>query len=332
MVFFISTGLSATDSGALNAANLLARAIDAPVAALVIERRKDVRASAPDWLNNRVDEVYIVEDPQPDETCAEVSAYAVAKTFTAVLKDKKPAYVVCAAAGHGHGQSQGNVMAGLIAVALEMPCVVNVTALEYKDGNISASRPIYGARLVETVSIKGPAVFSTAPGAFNSAASSNRQTAVHRIKPPVANTDIRVNIKSCGQTPDTGDISTAQVIVSGGRGLGGPEGFKILGEFASLLGGVVGASRGAVDAGWTTAARQVGQTGKTVSPRIYVACGISGAPQHLAGMRTSGLVMAINKDPAAPIMRECDLGIKADLHEFIPLLMEELKHGGRTDG
>ncbi|MBI5886961.1 MAG: electron transfer flavoprotein subunit alpha/FixB family protein [Deltaproteobacteria bacterium] len=328
MVFFISTGSSATDCNALNATGLLARAINARVAALVIEGPAPEHTDVPDWLDNRVDEVYIIEGAQPDETGANLSAYAAAKTFASVLKDKRPAYVVCAASGQG----SGNVTAALIAVALDMPCVVNITTLEYRDGNITASRPIYGARLVETLSVKGPAVLSIAGAAFKSAAASNRPATVHRIKPLNANTQSRVRVKSRAHAQESGDISTAQVIVSGGRGLGGPEGFKMLNELASLVGGVVGASRGAVDAGWTTPARQVGQTGKTVSPHIYVACGISGAPQHLAGMRTSELIMAINKDPNAPIMHECDLGIKADLREFIPLLIEELKHNGKRDG
>lgn len=316
MVFLLAIDSTNIDSGSLNTAVFLANAAGVGVAAIIIG------GEAVNGLINAVDEIFILEDPRIADAYVNDTAKAVGR----FLKGKDVSCVVCPASG------SGNVMAALIAVHLAIPCIVNISGLEFKDGVVSASRPVYGATAMETLSIKGPAILTVASRAFKGAVDPKKEAAVHRLKAQFSESDLKVRIKERIRPRQAGDISTAQIVVSGGRGLGGPDGFKLLEELASLLNGAVGASRGAVDAGWAPHERQVGQTGKTVSPHIYIACGISGAPQHLAGMRRSDLVMAINTDPRAPIMLEADLGIVADLHRFIPLLTDELRRGGRADG
>ena len=127
------------------------------------------------------------------------------------------------------------------------------------------------------------------------------------------------------------DLEGAEVIVSGGRGVGGPDGFKVLEELANVLGGTVGASRAAVDSGWIGHSHQVGQTGTTVKPKVYFACGISGAIQHVAGMQDSELIVAINTNESAPIFEIADVGIVGDLYKVIPAIIEELDKAEAKD-
>ena len=143
-------------------------------------------------------------------------------------------------------------------------------------------------------------------------------------KPQISESDIRIQIKDIVKSAkELVSLTDADIICSGGRGLGDPSGFELIKEFADKVGGVVGSSRAAVDAGWIDHSHQVGQTGTTVKPKIYFACGISGAIQHLAGMQTSDIIVAINKDPDAPIFEVADFGIVGDLYKVIPEIIAE---------
>ena len=144
------------------------------------------------------------------------------------------------------------------------------------------------------------------------------------VKPAIAKSDIKIEILDIVKSAkEIVSLTDAEIICSGGRGLGDPSGFELIKKLADKVGGVVGSSRAAVDAGWIDHSHQVGQTGTTVKPKIYFACGISGAIQHLAGMQTSDIIVAINKDPDAPIFEVADYGIVGDLYKVIPQLIEQ---------
>ncbi|RMF93818.1 MAG: electron transfer flavoprotein subunit alpha/FixB family protein [Candidatus Schekmanbacteria bacterium] len=224
--------------------------------------------------------------------------------------------------------SMGRDLAPRCAAITGSAVAADSIAVENSDGSIIATRPVYaGKTLIKVKSSKTPFIISLRPNVFPLPEKEEGKNAeVQKSEVSVAGDSLKAIVKEIvASASGKMDLTEASVIVSGGRGMKGPENFKILEELADVLGGVVGASRSAVDAGWMPQAQQVGQTGKVVSPQLYIACGISGAIQHLAGMSSSKCIVAINKDPEAPIFQVADYGIVGDLFEVVPALTEEVK-------
>jgi electron transfer flavoprotein alpha subunit len=231
------------------------------------------------------------------------------------------------AAGYGavvlSATAMGKDLAPRIAARLGCALAADVTDVTF-DGGVRVTRPVYAGKANYTLKVTGsPCVISVRPNAV-APVQQQRPGTVEAVTPEAGEPRARtVEIKQ----PEKAalDVAEASVVVSGGRGLKEPENFKLLEDLAEALGGAVGASRAVVDAGWRPHAEQVGQTGKVVSPNLYFAIGISGAIQHLAGIRTAKTIVAINKDPDAPIFKAADYGIVGDLFEVVPKLTEEIR-------
>jgi electron transfer flavoprotein alpha subunit len=196
-----------------------------------------------------------------------------------------------------------------------------------EDTGIKQTRPAFGGNLMATIICPKtrPQMSTVRPGVMQKREKVEGAKGVLEVfKPTISDADIRTKlIEIVKSTKERVSLTDAEIICSGGRGLGDPSGFELIKKFADKIGGVVGSSRAAVDAGWIEHSHQVGQTGTTVKPKIYFACGISGAIQHLAGMQTSDIIVAINKDPDAPIFEVADFGIVGDLYKVIPQIIEE---------
>ncbi|MEJ5375072.1 MAG: electron transfer flavoprotein subunit alpha/FixB family protein [bacterium] len=213
-----------------------------------------------------------------------------------------------------------------LAVSLSVSMVSEVTGLELQEGGrLLVRRPIHGGRFLVELESSGPPPYLLAvrPRAF-SRREANRCAKIERIS--VEELTGPVELLGAVQESDSGpELTEAAVVVAGGRGMGGPESFAMLEELAQLLGGAVGASRSVVDSGWRPASQQVGKSGKTVSPDLYMAFGISGAIHHIMGMDSSRVVVAVNRDPNALIFQHADYAVVEDLHELLPALISELK-------
>lgn len=222
--------------------------------------------------------------------------------------------------------TRGRDLAAWVAAELDAGLVADGIGLKVENGTIKVIRPVYAGKLLADTFVTGsPQVISLRGRAFPPAGSTGKSGQAEWVQPVVGEDDLTTKVIGFESSEGTVSLNDATIIVSGGRGVGGPDGFQPVQELADVLGGAMGASRAAVDAGWIPYEYQVGQTGKTVSPDLYIACGISGAIQHQAGMRTSKVIVAINKDPDAPIFKLASYGIVGDLFKIVPALSAEFR-------
>ena len=223
--------------------------------------------------------------------------------------------------------AQGKDLAARVAARLGVGLASDCTKLAAEGGKLVASRPVYAAKAIQKVAFPAsPALASLRPKAFAAVEGAGKAGTVEALSFTWNESAPRPKVTGmAGAKSGKVDLTEAEVIVSGGRGVKGPEHFVLIEQLADVLGGSVGASRAVVDAGWRSHGEQVGQTGKTVSPKLYVAVGISGAIQHLAGMTSSRCIVAINKDPDAPIFKVADYGIVGDLFEVVPALTQAIQ-------
>ncbi len=252
---------------------------------------------------------------------ANLGAY-LPETYAAALeqvcKDVQPSVVLLG------GSSNGRDLAPRLAAKLNAGVASDVDRLEWTGGKLRARRPVYSGKAFATVEVSStPAIATTRPNAFPAEDSGGGAAEVVEVS---VSADSKAKLLET-KVPEAGELSIAEadIIVSGGRGLKEAANFSLIRDLAHALGGAVGASRATVDAGWIDHQHQVGQTGRVVSPNLYIAAGVSGAIQHLAGMSSSKHIVAINKDPEAPIFRVADLGVVGDLFQIVPALTEEVK-------
>ena len=263
-----------------------------------------------------VDKVFVADSPALEPYTTDAHAAAVAKA----VKENDPAILLLGASTQGKDLSARLV--GKLATGLATDC----TDVKIVDGKLLAIRPMYAGKCFgEVVFSTFPQMASLRPNVFP-AVENAKAGAVVKFDPALDPGQLKTKVLEVQKdTSGKADLTEANVIVSGGRGMKGPEGYAILEELAAVLGATVGASRAAVDAGWRPQSDQVGQTGKIVSPNLYIACGVSGAIQHLAGMSSSKIIVAINKDAEAPIFAKADYGIVDDLFKIVPEFTKECK-------
>ncbi len=265
------------------------------------------------------DKVLVADDArlEPYTTDAYVSV------ISELVKADDPALLLMGAS------VQGKDLSARLSASLGVGMAQDCTAFSAEDGNLVATRPIYAGKAYAKLTFENswPQMAAARPNVM-SINEPDTSKAAEVIDVTISLDDSTLKTKVVEVIKEEGgkvDLTEAEKIVSGGRGMKGPEEFRILEDLADLIGASVGASRSAVDAGWRPHTDQVGQTGKVVSPNLYIACGISGAIQHLAGMSTSKVIVAINKDEDAPIFQKSDYGVVADLFDVVPALAEEVK-------
>ena len=279
---------------------------------------ENATAIANEAITFGADQAIVCEDATLIEYRAEPYTSLLAKIAT----ELKPDLIMAGASTRGRDVSSG------LAVDLEVGAIADCIAIEAQADRLVATRPVYAGKLLSQVSVTStPAIITTRSRAFPMPEAVAGKTGEVTVVAPALSED-QIATKVLGFAVEgEGEVSLndARIIVSGGRGVGGPEGFAPVTALAKTLGAAVGASRAAVDAGWIPYVYQVGQTGKTVAPDLYIASGISGAIQHQAGMRTAKVIVAVNKDAEAPIFNLARYGVVGDLFQVLPALNEEFK-------
>ncbi|MFV1951200.1 MAG: electron transfer flavoprotein subunit alpha/FixB family protein [Nitrospinota bacterium] len=279
-----------------------------------------VEGLADEMFHYGADKVYLIDDPSLKEYTAD--GY-ITPLFN-LINENQPSILIMGATSEGKDLTPG------LSARLKTGLATDCTGLDI-DGQarLEAIRPVYAGKVIAKViwPESRPRMATIRPNVMKiGTPDKGRKGEVIKVETTINPGDIRTTVKEIVKSAGTGvDLAEARIVVSGGRGMKGAENFKILEELSDVVGGAVGASRSVVDAGWRDHQFQVGQTGKTVSPDLYIACGISGAIQHLAGMSSSKYIVAINKDPEANIFKVADYGIVGDLFEIVPVLTEEFK-------
>ncbi|HEV3234876.1 MAG TPA: electron transfer flavoprotein subunit alpha/FixB family protein [Candidatus Dormibacteraeota bacterium] len=244
------------------------------------------------------------------------------EVFAALARERKPAAILFG------GSYDGRDIATRVAARLGVGMAAFATEVSLEGEDVKVDVPIFGATLISHKVFAGdrPRIVTVRPKAFAAEASGGGAPAVEEVSPELGDATRRVKVLETKVEASEGPkLEEAAVVVTGGRGMGGPENFPILQDLAGLLGGAVGATRAVVDAGWVPYAMQVGQTGKTVKPNVYIAAGVSGAMQHTVGMKGSKNIISINKDEEAPIFKLSDLGIVGDVHKVLPQIIDAVK-------
>ena len=248
------------------------------------------------------------------------STTAYAKILHEIVKREQALIVFLPAS------QMGKDLAPRVAARLEAGIAADCVSLRIESGKIIATRPVYAGKALVDVKVNSPIkLFTLRPNVFTASPTNGTSLSIEHVSIDLSEADFVSKVTEVKTSQGRPDVTEASIIVSGGRGMKGPENFHLIEKLADVLGAAVGASRAVVDAGWRPHDEQVGQTGKTVSPTLYIACGISGAVQHLAGMSSSKYIVAINKDKDAPIFQVADYGIVGDVFEILPVFTEELK-------
>jgi len=306
----------------LGCASGLAKELGQQVGAVLIGHK--IEKLAMELIHRGADIVYVCDDPAMERYVTAPYARVIADLIT----EKRPNIVLYGAT------TIGRDLAPRIARRLNLGLTADCTELtiDKETRFLLQTRPAFGGNVMATIMspVTRPQMSTVRPGIMKELDSDpNRKGTLEKVKPKLANDDLLVKIlKVVKEAKKVANLEEARIIVSGGRGVGSAEGFKKLQDLADVLGGEVGGSRVAVEKGWITQDHQVGQTGKSVRPDLYIACGISGSIQHRAGMQCSKCIVAINKNPDAMIFKVAHYGIVGDLHEVVPALTEALKAAG----